>query len=231
MRTLSGFSILLLALLAHGPVSAETMSIRCPLPNATRSITEQLPAGWWTTPVVNRLTGTRVQKIGGKTALMCLYGDSGSIQRNAPAGRNCRAMRDGFRCTGDGAAGSGSSPVMTRIVASAGTITVRETYKFDLDRGREQSQGADFWFQARTRTRLFLTPQNNALVSVVKHSAPGYDGCASARFSRARVPLRNLPVGTYVCAKTSEGRISQFRILAIAPGHPTTLRIRFTTWR
>lgn len=231
MRFFLNFLILFLACVVGGAASAEVTSIRCPLPNATQSITDHLPPGWWTTPVANRLTGTRVQDIGGKTALMCLYGDSGAIQRYAPLGQNCRALRDGFRCTGRRTSSPGTIPAPTRVVAAAGTLTVRQTYKFDLDRGREQNQGADFWFEAERRTRLFLTPQNDARIAVGDRSARGYDGCARARYSQSRVPLKSLPVGSYICAKTNEGRISQFRILEIAPGHPTTLRIRFTTWR
>ncbi len=231
MRKFICFSILFLACVFNRAASAEVTSIRCPLPSATRSITDPLPPGWWTTPVANRLTGTRVQDIGGKTALMCLYGDSGSIQRYAPAGQSCRALRDGFRCTGSRTSGPGTSTAPTRVVAAAGTLSVRQTYKFDLDSGREQNRGADFWFEAERRTRLFLTPQNDARIAVGDRGARGYDGCARARFSQSRVPLKSLPVGSYICAKTNEGRISQFRILEIAPGHPTTLRIRFTTWR
>jgi len=75
--------------------SAETV-IRCPLPQATRNVTERLPPNWWTTPVASRVTGTRIQQIGGRLALMCRYGEAGSIQRNAPHGQACTAIRGDF---------------------------------------------------------------------------------------------------------------------------------------
>ena len=42
-----------------------------------------------------------------------------------------------------------------------------------------------------------------------------------------RVPLADIPPGTYVCAKTDQGRISQFRINGFAG---TTMKLGYTTW-
>jgi hypothetical protein len=44
------------------------------------------------------------------------------------------------------------------------------------------------------------------------------------------VAFNTLSVGDYICAATSEGRVSQFRINAITPGSPKTLTIGYTTW-
>ncbi len=68
------------------PQAGAVTRIMCPLSQATRTITEQLPPGWWTTPIVNRLSGTRMENIGGRPALLCIYGSSSTIQRNAPSG-------------------------------------------------------------------------------------------------------------------------------------------------
>jgi hypothetical protein len=38
-------------------------------------------------------------------------------------------------------------------------------------------------------------------------------------------------VGSYVCVRTNEGRISQFRINAISSGSPRTLSLGYTTWQ
>lgn len=115
-------------------------------------------------------------------------------------------------------------------MASA-TITVRQTYEFNLDSGRERMPGAGFRFRVETRDLLYLTPRNNARIAVGNRSNRGFEGCSRARFSRNRVSLRDIPVGRYVCAMTSEGRISQFRVLALSSEWPKTLRLRFTTWR
>lgn len=229
MPNFTRFSLLVMGLFGifAGTALAET-TIRCPLPQANRTITDRLPRGWWTTPVVNRLSGTRVQQIGGRPALMCLYGNAGSIQRKPPEGQTCAATRGGFRCV---SRARSSRPRPGPGAVSAGTITVRQTHMFDLDRGREERRGADFWFEAEAPGRLYLKPQNNARIAVGNRSARGLAGCSRARFSRNRVPLRDLPAGAFVCAKTSEGRISEFRVLALSSGSPKTLRLRFTTWR
>jgi hypothetical protein len=49
--------------------------------------------------------------------------------------------------------------------------------------------------------------------------------------SANRVSLRDIPVGSYVCVKTNEGRISQFRVNGISSGSPKTLSLGYTTWQ
>ena len=45
-----------------GPASAQTR-ISCPLPDAHRTITNPLPEGWWTTPIVDRLSKDMIDAI------------------------------------------------------------------------------------------------------------------------------------------------------------------------
>lgn len=97
MKLLSA-TLALGALALFGAPAALADTISCPLPEARREIVSPLPPGWWTTPLVNRLTDTRVQDIGGRPALLCIYGESGSVQRNAPPGQTCVATRGGFEC-------------------------------------------------------------------------------------------------------------------------------------
>ena len=82
-------------LLAGATGAASADFLRCPLEQARRTITDPLPSGWWTTPQVNRLSETKIQNIGGKPALLCIYGSSGSVQRERPRGQNCMAVRGG----------------------------------------------------------------------------------------------------------------------------------------
>lgn len=210
------------AMLAGTAGVAHADTIRCPLDQARRTITDPLPGGWWTTPMVNRLTETKVRNIGGKPALLCIYGASGSVQREAPAGQVCRAVSGGFNCQ---AAGGGPR------TAATGGLDIPQTYMFDLDRGGVTQAGADFWFQAETASLLYLVPRNGARIGVGNRSNRGAAGCAAARFTTDRVSLRDIPVGSYVCVKTNEGRISQFRVNGISGGSPKTLSIGFTTWQ
>jgi hypothetical protein len=199
-------------------------NISCPLSQARRTVTDTLPSGWWTTPIVNRLSDTKVQNIGGDPALICVYGSSGSVQRKAPRGETCRAVSGGFRCV------SAVRPAGPRTF-STGPLSVRQTFLFDLDRGRVAKPGADMWFQAETRDLLYLVPRNGAKIGVGNRSNRGLAGCRTARMSGNRVSLRDIPVGSYVCVKTNEGRISQFRVNGLSSGSPKTLSLGYTTWQ
>lgn len=203
-------------------VSAD-ITIKCPLDQARRTITDKLPRGWWTTPIVSRLSEAKISRIGGKPALVCVYGSSGSVQRNVPKRHTCKAGRRSFRC---------SSVVSSPQTFSTRKIDVRQTFTFDLDRGQiGGNNNVDVWFQAETRDLLYLVPRNGARLSVGDRTNRGYVGCSTARFTSNRVSLRDIPVGSYVCARTNEGRISQFRVNKITSGTPKTLSIGFTTWK
>lgn len=226
--------------IAAAPAAAET--INCPLSQARRTITNDLPSGWWTTPIVDNLSETRVQDIGGAPALMCVYGPVGSVQREAPANHTCTAQTGGFECVPRVRLLPIPIPIprprpeLTPVTPSAAVVhvqgvgVVHQTYLFDLDTGAETSAGADFWFQAVTSTELYLAPRNGARLALGDGSDRGHGGCSAASFSTTRIPLASVPVGTFVCARTSEGHISQFRVDAIA-GSPRTITLTFTTWQ
>ncbi len=208
-----------LALLA--PLEAAAARIDCPLPQVRREITTALPSGWWNTPIVNSLTGTRVQAIAGRPALICEYGPAGTVQRYAPASQSCRAVAGGFDC-------QSAAP----RTFSTMSLDIPQTWTADLDRGSVGARGeADIWFEAETRDLLYITPRNGAVLGVGDRSNRGYSGCSAARYSSARVSLRDIPVGSYVCVRTNENRFSQFRVNAISAGSPKTLSIGYTTWQ
>jgi hypothetical protein len=218
---------------------AETIS--CPLSKARREIQNNLPAPWFNTPVVNALTETKVQTIAGKKHLACLYGPAGQVQREAPADQNCTAKAGGFDCKpipGLVKKPSPSKPLDVNAAAKpqiftgkTGTLSAPQTYAFDLDNGAVgSSPNADFWFEAETSSKLFLTPQNGARLWVGNRSNRGREGCnVDANYSSTRVPLAEMPVGSYVCVKTSQGKTGQFRVNALS-GSPKTLTIGFSTF-
>lgn len=115
---------------------------------------------------------------------------------------------------------------------SSKTLVINQTFLFDIDQGSiGNSPGADVWFEAQTATQLFLTPRNGALLAVGDRSNRGYDGCASENYSNNKVPLGVVPPGSYICALTSDGNVSQIRINGITPGSPKKLTIGYTTWQ
>ena len=184
-----------------------------------------MPSGWWNTPIVNRLQDVRIVTIGGKKALQCRYGSAGMIQRHAPRGATCRVDGRTFICQ-TRTAGGGRPP----RTFSTGPLDIPQTWTADLDTGRVGRSGADIWFQAETRSLLYITPKNGAKLGVGNRRNRGYDGCAAARYTSSRVSLRDIPVGSYICVKTNGGRISQFRVNAVQGGSPKTLKIGYTTW-
>jgi hypothetical protein len=90
-------AVLLTSLVAVPGRANAGVWINCPLDRATRTITERLPPEWWTTSVVDRLSATRVEEVGGEPTLVCIYGRSGSVLRRAPSAA-CHALPGRFRC-------------------------------------------------------------------------------------------------------------------------------------
>jgi len=125
-----------------------------------------------------------------------------------------------------------SLPESTRHVS--GSLDIPQTYIVDLDQGvvvdnAHQDQG-DFWFEAATPTERYITPWNGTQIALVGTLTPGLSGCQSASYSSNKIPIADLPVGTYVCVQTNEGRYSQVRIEAPVGPSPGTLSISYTTW-
>jgi len=215
-------ALALLALPAFG-AAAQAETIRCPLDQIRREVTTPLPGGWWNTPIVNSLTETQITTFGdGRKALQCIYGSAGSIQRYAPDGAECATVRGGFDCR------TASRGPETH---STGPVELRQTYQVDFDSGRVTTSGADLWFQAETADQLYLTPVGGARIGVGNRANRGYDGCRTARMTRSRVALSDVPVGSYICMITGEGRVSQFRMNDISGTISKTLSMGYTTWR
>lgn len=201
--------------------AAQARNITCPLAQIRREVVSPLPNDWWSTPHVNSLQNTRVVTIGGRVALQCQYGEAGNIQRYAPANQTCQAVPLGFQC---------SQAARGFRTFSTGQIDIPQTFVADLDRGIRTQAGADIWFQAVSRDLLYLVPRNGARIGISGRRNRGYEGCRSARMAPDRISLRDVPVGTYVCVKTNEGRISEFRVNSVSGGSPKTLTIGYTTW-
>lgn len=211
----------LASLAIASPAAAETR-IACPLPDAHRTITNTLPDGWWTTPIVEPLSATVVESIGGQPALVCQYGAAGQIQMRAPAGEPCRIADGGFVC--------GNRSYSGRL-HSTGSFLAQQTFLFDLDVGALalRERGADVWFEAVTTSEMYLTPVNGSEIALGDGTDRGFGGCQSAAYSTARVSL-NQAAGRFVCARTSDGRLSQFQVASVSGASPRSLTIHYTTW-
>lgn len=119
------------------------------------------------------------------------------------------------------------APPEVPVTFSTGPIDLMQTYTANLDNGAVGGAGTDIWYEAETDVEKYITPQNGARIAVGDGTNRGYAGCVDEDFSTDRVPLEDIPPGTYVCAKTDQGRISQFRVNGFAG---TTLKLGYTTW-
>lgn len=113
------------------------------------------------------------------------------------------------------------------VTFSTGPIDLPQTFTANLDNGTVGGGGTDIWYQAVSNVEKYITPQGSASIALGDGSNRGYDGCAAESFSGDSVPLADMPVGTYVCVKTNQGRISQFRVNGFTG---TTMKLGYTTW-
>lgn len=119
----------------------------------------------------------------------------------------------------------------TPSIHSSGQLTIDQTWTADLDEGSVGSDsGADIWFEAETATERYITPWGNVKLAAAGMSPPGFKGCRDAFLSRSRIDINELPVGSYICVLTNEGRHSQVRIDAPVGESPGTLEIDYITW-
>lgn len=123
---------------------------------------------------------------------------------------------------------TGIAPIpVTPVTYSTGPINLPQTHMANLDNGNVGAAGADIWYQAVSPVQKYITPRNGAVLALGDGSNRGYAGCAAESFSGNKIPLWSLPIGSYVCAKTNQGRISQFRLNGYTG---TTMNLGYTTW-
>lgn len=86
---------------------------------------------------------------------------------------------------------------------------------------------ADFFYEHPDPMHSYLRPINGAQFARSDMSNRGYAGCAVETFSSTHIPLPAMPVGSYICVKTEQGHISQFRVNAL---HPHSIDLGYTTF-
>ncbi|MEE9455514.1 MAG: hypothetical protein V3V13_14205 [Paracoccaceae bacterium] len=222
-----GTIVLFTGLFGGTVAHAAAVRIECPLDKARTEITSPLPSGWWQTPQVGRLQETKLGNVGGDATLMCgywAYGQSVFVLMKAPVGMDCTADATGFSCASGG--------VVAPQTYRTGLISLKQTWMMDLDNGTTGGRaGADIFFHAATKTQRFLEPVNGAQIALAGNRSINLAGCRNlAGYTSGPLPLELFREGMYVCVKTDEGRISQFRVNTAAGASPGTMEIGFTTW-
>lgn len=119
-------------------------------------------------------------------------------------------------------------PVPAPVTHSTGPIDLPQSFLANLDNGNVGGgAGADIWYEAVSPAEKYITPRNGALLALGDGSNRGYDGCVDESFSNDSIAIEDAPPGTYVCAKTNQGRISQFRVNGFTG---ITMHLGYTTW-
>lgn len=120
-------------------------------------------------------------------------------------------------------------PPPAPVVLSEGTFQLSPQQNVNLDNGVVGPAGADLSYAVAGFTRQ-LVPVNGAQISFTNGAQRGFAGCSGASFNNGPVLQASLSIGSFVCVRTSEGRISEFRVDAIG-NILGILTVRYTTWQ
>lgn len=125
---------------------------------------------------------------------------------------------------------SSGSANQTGQLHSHGSLTVRQTWTADVDEGIEGDPGADFWFEAETETARYITPYNGATLAAVGVVEPTPDACADTDLRSDRIDVASLQIGSVVCIRTDQGRLSVVTVDQPPGPSPGTIEISFSTY-
>ena len=122
---------------------------------------------------------------------------------------------------------TGAPPIQTPVTFSTGSINLQQTYSANLDNGVIGGPGVDIWYRAVNPMNKMISPRNGAQLALGDGSNRGFAGCSTETYSANPIPIWSIPVGTYVCVRTNQGRTSQFRLNGYVG---TTMKLGYTTW-
>lgn len=129
-------------------------------------------------------------------------------------------------------------PTRTPVILSSGTIDIPQTYMADLDTGAIPKSTkdslyneVDLWFEAAAPQERYLETYNGASWAVMGLNPLNYVDCVNMVPTTARMDIRNLPSGTYICMITNSKNISIIRVNSINYGSKGVIRLDFTTWQ
>jgi hypothetical protein len=85
----------------------------------------------------------------------------------------------------------------------------------------------DFWYKAASKASYFES-ENGTIFAVGGSHAADPAGCTAAVFSKRRVCVDGLPVGTYICLRSRRGAIAEIQLRGMHP--KKRMLIGYTTW-
>lgn len=93
-----------------------------------------------------------------------------------------------------------------------GRAALRIGQRLNLDNGAVNQRGSDLQYARANNGALYMRALNGAAMSIGRRNERGYEGCRVARFNSQQVRFNQMPVGSYICVKTSEGNIAQYKV-------------------
>ncbi len=127
----------------------------------------------------------------------------------------------------------GPTPTPEASIYKTAHLSIQQTYLADLDGGVVLSgpdySAADLWFQAVSDAEKYISPKNGAKMLKMA-GIPELADCSGAALSSANIPLGSLPVGSWVCYKTNQGRYGRFQVDTLTAGPSQTITIDLRTW-
>ncbi len=119
---------------------------------------------------------------------------------------------------------------------SRGDLTLRTGCRVDIDHGRAEcgaggdtpNGASDFEFRAAADGRLYLEPRNGARLAEPNSA---HASCRGAVFGGGSVRIDGLGMGSDVCLRSSEGRVSQIFFTAEMRSGDERIAIHYVTWK
>jgi hypothetical protein len=99
----------------------------------------------------------------------------------------------------------------------------------DLDTLTLNSGNEDLAYMADENGYHWLSPQGDAVIGVFGSTEPALASCQAAVMSPAPIAVGSLPVGTYLCYATNQGRFGRAQLKSVNP-EDFTLSLDLLTW-
>ncbi len=123
-----------------------------------------------------------------------------------------------------------STLLATPSTLASGQDSLLPDQKLDLDTNQiNPASDDDLAYQADASKNHWLAPQNGAALGVYGGSEPLVLACRNASMSAAPIAVESLSPGTYLCYKTSQGRLGWLRLDQFNSSDYSIL-IHFLTW-
>ena len=125
-----------------------------------------------------------------------------------------------------------ASPTFTATppIQASGELSPVPGDAIDLDNLTLNSGGEDLLYQEDANNYHWLIPEGAAMIGVFGSLEPNLPDCQSAGKSHAPIAVESLPVGTYLCYATSEGRLGRALLKTVNPSN-FTLTLDLVTWQ